>query len=140
MSPWRTAFARLRLWEMTMNRLGELERKVMDVLWDFPDAPLTGREVADQLPDRAYTTVLTILDRLRRKGLVHRTTEGRAHRFEAADTREAYMAELMIDAMGDTGDRGAVLARFAESVSSEEARVLRRALDAVTGQRKARSS
>jgi hypothetical protein len=33
-----------------------------------------------------------------------------------------------------------VLARFAESVSSEEARVLRRALDAVTGQRKARSS
>ena len=123
-----------------MNRLGELERKVMDVLWDIPGAPLTGREVADQLPDRAYTTVLTILDRLRRKGLVHRTTEGRANRFEAADTREAYMAELMIDAMGDTGDRGAVLARFAESVSSEEARVLRRALDGVTGQRNARSS
>ncbi len=125
-----------------MNRLGELERKVMDVLWDFPprDAPLTGREVADHLPDRAYTTVLTILDRLRRKGLVHRTTEGRVHRFEAADTREAYMAELMIDAMGDTGDRGAVLARFAESVSSDEARVLRLALDAVTSERKARPS
>jgi predicted transcriptional regulator len=140
MSPWRTAFARLWVWELAMNRLGELERKVMDVLWDVPNAPLTGREVADRLPDRAYTTVLTILDRLRRKGLVRRTTEGRAHRFEAADSREAYMAELMIDAMGDTGDRGAVLARFAESVSSEEARVLRRALDAVTGQRKARSS
>lgn len=123
-----------------MNRLGDLERKVMDVLWDSPVAPLTGREVADQLPDRAYTTVLTILDRLRRKGLVHRTTEGRAHRFEAADTREAYMAELMIDAMGHTGDRGAVLARFAESVSSEEARVLRRALDTVTGKGKNRSS
>ncbi len=140
MSPWRTVFARLWLWEMTTNRLGDLERKVMDVLWDSPVAPLTGREVADQLPDRAYTTVLTILDRLRRKGLVHRTTEGRAHRFEAADTREAYMAELMIDAMGHTGDRGAVLARFAESVSSEEARVLRRALDTVTGKGKNRSS
>jgi len=123
-----------------MNRLGELERRVMDVLWDFSEDPLTGREVANQLPDRAYTTVLTILDRLRRKGLVHRTIEGRAHRFEAADTREAYMAELMIDAMGDTGDRGAVLTRFAESVSSEEARVLRRALDAVAGERKPRSS
>jgi len=123
-----------------MNRLGELERRVMDVLWDFSEDPLTGREVANQLPDRAYTTVLTILDRLRRKGLVHRTIEGRAHRFEAADTREAYMAELMIDAMGDTGDRGAVLARFAESVSSEEAQVLRRALDAVTGERNPRSS
>ena len=53
-----------------MNRLGDLERKVMDVLWDSAEAPLTGREVADQLPDRAYTTVLTILDRLRRKGMV----------------------------------------------------------------------
>ena len=53
-----------------MNRLGELERKVMDVLWGSAKTPLAGREVADQLPDRAYTTVLTILDRLRRKGLV----------------------------------------------------------------------
>ena len=43
------------------------------------------------------------------------------------------MAELMIEAMGDAGDRGAVLVRFAESVSSDEARVLRRALDDVTG-------
>ena len=116
-----------------MNPLGELERKVMDVLWDSPKAVLTGREVADQLPDRAYTTVLTILDRLRRKGLVNRTTEARAHRFAAADTRASYMAELMIDAMGGAADRGAVLARFAESVSSEEADVLRRALDDVTG-------
>ncbi len=115
-----------------MNRLGDLERKVMDVLWDTAESPVTGREVADQLPDRAYTTVLTILDRLRRKGLVTRTTVGRAHRFAASDTRESYMAELMLDAMGDSGDRGAVLVRFAESVSADEAQVLRRALDDVT--------
>jgi predicted transcriptional regulator len=115
-----------------MNRLGELERKVMDVLWGSAKTPLAGREVADQLPDRAYTTILTILDRLRRKGLVTRTTVGRSHRFAASDTRESYMAELMIEAMGDSGDRGAVLVRFAESVSSDEAQVLRRALDDVT--------
>lgn len=121
-----------------MNRLGDLERKVMDVLWASEDGPLTVREVADQLPERAYTTVLTILDRLRRKGMVHRTTTGRAHRFAASGTRESYMAELMIDVMGDSGDRGAVLVRFAESVSSEEARVLRRALDDVTGEQEDR--
>ncbi len=118
-----------------MNRLGDLERKVMDALWDSENSPLTGREVADELPDRAYTTVLTILDRLRRKGLVRRTTVGRTHRFAPAGTRETYMAELMIEAMGDAGDRGAVLVRFAESVSSDEARVLRRALDDVTDER-----
>src|SRR5271155_5118858 len=117
-----------------MNRLGDLERKVMDVLWDSAEAPLTGREVADQLSDRAYTTVLTILDRLRRKGMVEGTTVGRAHRFAAADTREAYMAELMLEGKGDSADPGAVLVPFAESVSSDEARVLRRALDDATGQ------
>ena len=112
-----------------MKRLGDLERKVMDVLWDAPGRALTGRQVSDQLGDRAYTTVLTILNRLRRKGMVQRTAEGRIHRFTASDTRESYMAELMIDAMDDSGDRGAVLVRFAESVSSDEAKVLRRALD-----------
>jgi predicted transcriptional regulator len=116
-----------------VRRLGELERRVMDVLWDSDVAPMTGREVADQLPDRAYTTVLTILERLRRKSLVVRSTEGRTHRFAAADTREAYRAELMIEALGEGRDRGAVLARFAESVSPEEADVLRRALGGSSG-------
>jgi predicted transcriptional regulator len=94
---------------------------------------LTGREVADRLPDRAYTTVLTILERLRRKNLVERSTDGRTHRFAAADTREAYRAELMIDALGEGRDRSAVLARFVESVSPEEAEVLRRALGEAPG-------
>jgi predicted transcriptional regulator len=111
-----------------MRRLGQLERRVMDVLWDSSEDPVSGREVADALPDRAYTTVLTILERLRRKELVCRTTQGRVHYFRAADTREAYVAELMIDAMGGTGNRNAVLARFAESVSPEEAQVLSQAL------------
>ena len=118
-----------------MRRLGELERRVMDVLWDSEKTPLTGREVADQLPDRAYTTVLTILERLRRKNLVERSTDGRTHRFAAADTREAYRAELMIDALGEsTSNRSAVLVRFAESVSPAEADVLRRALGEATSE------
>jgi len=100
----------------------------MDVLWDSSGDPMSGRDVADALPDRAYTTVLTILERLRQKDLVRRTTQGRVHYFRAADSREAYVAELMIDAMGAAGNRSDVLARFAESVSPSEARVLREAL------------
>jgi predicted transcriptional regulator len=109
-------------------RLGELERKVMDVLWESLDLPLTGRAVADQLPDRAYTTILTILERLRRKHLVERTDDGRAHLFAALASREAYMAELMHEALGGAADRDAVLVRFAETVTAEEALVLRQAL------------
>ncbi len=112
-----------------MAGLGELERRVMDVLWGAMGVPMTGRQVADELPDRAYTTVLTILERLRRKNLVERTTAGKAHRFAAAASRESYMAELMVEALGSSQDRHAVLVRFAEVVSAEEAVVLRRALD-----------
>ena len=102
----------------------------MDILWEAPEDPMSGRDVADKLPDRAYTTVLTVLERLRRKEFVRRTTAGRVHYFQAADSRDAYVAELMIDAMGGAGDRSLVLARFAESVSPEEAELLSRALQA----------
>jgi predicted transcriptional regulator len=112
-----------------MARLGELERKVMDVLWDSIGTPLTGRQIAEQLPDRAYTTVLTILDRLRRKRLVDRIAEAKIHLFSATDSRETYTAELMLEAMGPSANRDAVLTRFARSVSSKEAAVLREALD-----------
>ncbi|MGD0749662.1 MAG: BlaI/MecI/CopY family transcriptional regulator [Acidimicrobiales bacterium] len=111
-----------------MAGLGELERRVMDVLWGSMGIPMTGRQVADQLPDRAYTTILTILERLRRKNLVERTTDEKVHRFAATASRETYMAELMVEAFGSAQDRQAVLVRFAEVVSPEEAVVLRQAL------------
>lgn len=113
-----------------MRRLGELEQRVMDVLWETPDDPLSGRDVADRLPDRAYTTIMTVLERLRRKEFVRRTSQGRVHYYKAAETREAYVAEIMIDAMGGAGDRSLVLERFAEAVSPEEAQLLSRALEA----------
>jgi predicted transcriptional regulator len=109
--------------------LGELERRVMDVLWDAPHA-LSGREVADRLPDRAYTTVLTILERLRHKKLVERSIDGKVQKFRAAASRETYTASLMLEPLGSAQDRDAVLVRFAETVSADEAKVLRRALDA----------
>jgi len=112
-------------------RLGELERKVMDVLWGSLGTAMTVRQVAERLPTHAYTTVLTVLDRLQRKQMVRRTKDGRAHRYTAAASREAYTAELMLEALGAAPDRDAVLVRFAETVTESEARVLRQALDSV---------
>jgi predicted transcriptional regulator len=114
-----------------MTRLGQLERKVMDILWDASGRPLSGREVANRLPERAYTTILTILERLRRKKLVERTTDGKVHVFRAVASRESYTASLMLEPLGSARDRDAVLVRFAETVSPDEAVVLRQALDAV---------
>ena len=64
-----------------MNRLGELERAIMDVLWDSVE-PLTVRQVGLRLTNRelAHTTVMTVLDRLAKKGFARRQRDGRAWR------------------------------------------------------------
>jgi hypothetical protein len=71
---------------------------------------------------------MTVLDRLAKKGFARRERDGRAWRYRPAATREAYVAELMLTALEQTGDRDAALARFAQSVSGAEAVVLRDAL------------
>lgn len=101
----------------------------MEILWQT-EAPLTVREVSNGLSQRnlAHTTVMTVLDRLAKKGFARRERDGRAWRYRPAETREAYVAELMLTALEQTGDRDAALARFARSVSGSEAVVLREAL------------
>ncbi|HEX6857620.1 MAG TPA: BlaI/MecI/CopY family transcriptional regulator [Streptosporangiaceae bacterium] len=118
-----------------MNRLGELERAIMDILWEAAE-PLTVRQVSGGLTERdlAHTTVMTVLDRLAKKGFARRERDGRAWRYRAAGTREAYVTELMLNALDQTGDRPAALARFVRSVSGAEARALRRALEALEAQ------
>jgi predicted transcriptional regulator len=103
----------------------------MEVLWQT-DSALTVRQVSNGLDQRelAHTTVMTVLDRLAKKGFARRERDGRAWRYRPAATREAYVAELMLTALDQTGDRVAALARFAQSVSGAEAEVL---LEALTG-------
>lgn len=112
-----------------MNRLGDLERAVMDVLWDNTE-PLTVRQVGLRLANRdlAHTTVMTVLDRLAKKGVVTRQRTGRAWQYQAAASRESYVTELMMHALDQTGDRSAALASFVRRVSESEAAALRRAL------------
>jgi predicted transcriptional regulator len=115
-----------------VTRLGDLERAVMDVLWDgaIPPAGVTVRDVAEALQDRdlAYTTVMTVLDRLTGKGMVKRERDGRAWRYRPTASREAYVAQLMLEALDLSPSRDAALVRFARSVTGTEAEVLRAAL------------
>jgi len=110
-------------------RVGELERRVMTILWDKGDGELTGRQVADVLPGHAYTTVATVLDRLVHKGLVRRRMDGRSIRFAAVGTQGAHTAVLMHEALSNGDDPAAALLHFAEILSPEEADVLRTSLD-----------
>jgi predicted transcriptional regulator len=107
-------------------RVGELERAVLQVLWDVPDG-CTAREITETLDSRelAATTVLTVLDRLGRKGLVTRERHGRAHRYRAAASREEFVADLMLEALDQAGDREAALARFLGAVGEQDTDRLR---------------
>ncbi|HEU4945605.1 MAG TPA: BlaI/MecI/CopY family transcriptional regulator [Kribbella sp.] len=110
--------------------LGDLERLVMEQLW-AADTALTVREVHDRLAtsrDLAYTTVMTVLDRLAKKGLTERERDGKAWRYRAAAPREELVADLMRDALDGAGDRRAALVKFVDQVTDEEAALLREAL------------
>ena len=90
--------------------LGELEAVVLACLWD-------GRELSTpQVFDRvgvprelAYTTILTILQRLHRKGLVSRKAAGKSHVYAPALSREQFSerrAEVLAAAMVKLGSAG----------------------------------
>ena len=104
----------------------------MEVVW-AADGPVTGRAVVDELTrDRslAYTTVLTVMDRLVRKGMLRRQRHGRAHTYQPATSRAAYTAELMASVLGSSNDHPAVLLHFVEQIPPDQAAALQAALDA----------
>lgn len=118
-----------------MKRLGQLEAQVMDLLWSA-DGPRSVREVLEALPQgrsRAYTTVMTVLDHLHRKGFVERERVGRAWHYRPARSREAHTAGLMEEALETGGDRTAALMHFVEQLPPEEAARLRALLDDIGG-------
>ena len=75
-----------------------VELQALTVLWRL--GPSAVPEIREALPDgreRAYTTVLTVMQNLERKGLVRHSAQGRAHVFEAACDRDAMVRELTSD-------------------------------------------
>ena len=116
-----------------LTRLGELERSVMDHLWSAGE-PQTVRQVHEALAaqrDLAYTTIMTVLQRLAKKNLVVQHRDDRAHRYAPTHGRDELVAGLMVDALdqaADSGGREAALVHFVERVGVDEAAALRRAL------------
>ena len=106
----------------------------MDQLWSA-DGAQSVREVHLAIGrDLAYTTVMTVLDRLAKKGLVERERDGRAFRYRPVQSREELVAEVMHTALADdVADRTAALVAFVGRVSPEEAEAMRAALDQLEG-------
>ena len=104
--------------------LGSLEREVMEVVW-AGDAHVV-RDVQHRLPRPvAYTTVMTTLDRLFKKGFVVRTRQGRAFLYRAARTREEVEATLAADVLSGLMSSGSgaalpILSNLVDAVGEEQ--------------------
>ncbi|WP_412542949.1 BlaI/MecI/CopY family transcriptional regulator [Longispora sp. K20-0274] len=113
-----------------MKDFGQLEAAVMDAVW-AAGGTVTVRQILDRLqPDRtlAYTTIMTVMDNLHRKGWLVRELDGRAYHYQAVHQREEYGAQLMREALDVGGDRKATMLHFLDTIDPDDLDQLRAAL------------
>lgn len=108
--------------------------RIMRVVWDHT-GPVTVRSVRDEIQGErpAYTTVVTVIERLRAKGWLSRVKQGRSYLYEATDSEGDYTAGLMSSALDGAGNRSAALLSFAGRLEPDEVEALRQALSNVSG-------
>jgi len=109
---------------------GDLEAVIMHRVWEY-GKPVTVRELFDDLSAErtiAYTTVMSTMDNLHRKGWLGRVKEGKAYRYTATASREEYSARLMREALDAGGNTEAVLSHFVAQIDSGESEALRSVL------------
>lgn len=121
-----------------VESLGPLEEEILDLVWAIDSA--TAREVFERLApggERAYTTFMTTLDRLFKKGLLRREKDGLAWRYAAAVTRDA-LAQKRVDALAarivaQHGDAG--LAAFVDAAAAADGPLLDRLEELIRARR-----
>lgn len=111
-----------------MRAFGELEERIMEILWSY-DGPVTVRQAHAELNEEAplaYTTVMTVLDRLWRKKMVRRKMVGKAYEYAPVQSQAEYTASLMHDLLSRTRDRSNALAHFVRGMKKRDEEELRR--------------
>ena len=118
----------LRPREVARLSLGELERRAMEVAWQRQE--LSVRDLHRELQERwAYTTLMTTLDRLHKKGILSRRKEGRAFLYSPRFSRkqlEQGIASDLIDSLlaRSAGEPAPLLSCFVEVVSEKDRNLL----------------
>jgi predicted transcriptional regulator len=103
---------------------GALELRVLNALW-AREAPQSVRDLQPAFEGIAYTTLMTTLDRLHRKGVLLRDKVGRAFVYRPRCTPEALRSDLagkaLVDVFGDRAQQlKPILSFFIETVSRED--------------------
>ena len=109
------------------HHLGPLETQMLRVLWQRGDA--TVRELMDDTAIQgAYTTVMTTLDRLHKKGLLDRVLDGRAFRYRPRQTEEEFnrtnFASDLEKLIRSAHDAASPLSFLVDTVTQHDAKLL----------------
>jgi predicted transcriptional regulator len=105
-----------------VREFGELEMAIMNVMW-AANTPCTTREVRERMRygrPVAYTTVMTVMDILYRKGVLQRVKHGRAWQYWPVERREEHDARVMTEVLRSGGDEAVTMRHFLEGVSDDE--------------------
>ena len=110
----------------SIPQLGPLEQRLLEQVWGRGNA--TVREILEGADlNIAYTTVMTTLDRLYKKGLLSRVAEGRAFRYSPRYSQEELQraaAGVAIRQLLDAGANGMPLSYLVEAVSEHDVQLL----------------
>jgi predicted transcriptional regulator len=105
---------------------GALELRVLDALWRR-GGEVAVRDLLPEFPASAYTTLMTTMDRLHRKGVLARRKVGRAFAYRPLSSRQEMESTLVARALtpllqGDSAQP--ILSFFVEEVSRHDDRLL----------------
>jgi predicted transcriptional regulator len=130
----------MRSFSQASRVLGELEERVMEILWAEPQ--LSVRDVRQRMGRTrlAYTTIMTTLDRLYRKGLLARTKNGVAYVYQPAIDRAEYQRRIVEAALRPLLEQnaGPVLAAFVDVAAGSDAENLARLEKIIAARRRGR--
>ena len=111
----------------TGSVLGPLETRLLELLW-AQRRPATVRDIRRALPELAYTTIMTTLDRLYRKGLLLRDKDGRAFAYAPRYTRAELLSEMIsghvANLLGATEEGALLLSTLVRAVGRTDAALL----------------
>ena len=104
---------------------GALELRVLEALWRRGDA--TVRDLRDDFPTAAYTTLMTTMERLHKKGVLHRQKRGRAFVYRPGSSRaemESGFVTRALQPLLASDSARPVLSSFVDEVSRHDEQLL----------------
>ena len=109
------------------SHFGALELRVLDAVWRRQGKEVSVRDIHPDFPGSAYTTLMTTLDRLHRKGVLERRKVGRAFAYRAVSSRQELESGLVTRALQSVlkgASAQPILSFFVEEVSRQDDRLL----------------